>query len=73
MHKDITLKISPSQRRGVMINRKINLKILTTLKAGVKFKESMVDFKKSWLTVSQKLVKAIKERIINNFSFILPV
>ena len=70
MHKDITLKINPSQRRGLINKLKINLRILMMLNVGLKFKESIADFKNNWLIVSQRLVRAIKKRMTKRPSLI---
>ena len=70
MHKEMALKIKPIQSLGIRIRPQINFKIRKILNEGG-FNAPIVDFKKSWFIVSQRLVSAIKKRIKNKCGCIL--
>lgn len=63
MHKDRALKENPIQILGILINLKMNCRIFLIFAVMEIFSEFMADFKKIWLTVSQRLVRAIKNKI----------
>jgi len=70
MNKERQLKMNPIHTHGIMINLTMNPNIFFMLLI-LKFKEFIAVFKKSWLIVSQALVKTNKSKIKNRGSFIL--
>jgi hypothetical protein len=63
MHNDKTENKNPTHTRGIIISLKINQIIFLILAVSEMFKEFIADLRKSWFTVSQKLVSAINNKI----------
>jgi hypothetical protein len=63
IHSEIRLKTKLNHTRGILKSCATNFAIFTTFAPKETCRELIADFKKSWLTVSQILVKTIKKKM----------
>ncbi len=62
IQSEVRLNKKLNHTRGIKMSLQINFKILVKLAEG-EGRELIADFRKSWFTVSQALVKAIKNKV----------